>query len=283
MATAQLNISEHVREVTDDEAAFFKENGWVELKGLLSEELALDMLAHLKQVVGLEHDELPRDHPDALATFEKISEADRTMFFMSRLYDQRVFDVVSCGELGEAASKLTGHRPMRLFTDGIICKMPSWMEDLGGLMSGPTPWHQDFPPVPWDRVGGVQFWLALCEITPEMGSMQHLSGSHREPPLGCVQYTGGEQKAEELYPELWEKYEISPAHHFRPGDVLAHDSLTMHYAQANQTDKFRWVYTSYRIPANTLYNGVPNPRFDEFGFTPWKPFDHPKFPIVTRD
>jgi ectoine hydroxylase-related dioxygenase (phytanoyl-CoA dioxygenase family) len=147
-------------------------------------------------------------------------------------------------------------------------------------MTGETPWHQDMPPMPMDRAGGLQFWLALTEITPEMGSMQHLSGSHREPPLGCTQFTP-DQTLEGLHPELWEKYSVSPTHHFQPGDVLAHDSLTLHYAQSNKTNRLRWVYTSYRIPADTLYNGIPNPRFEEFGFEPWKPFDHPKFPIVT--
>ena len=99
--------------------------------------------------------------------------------------------------------------------------------------------------------------------------------------MGCVQFND-DQTLEELHPELWEKYELSPPHHLHPGDVLAHDSLTVHYAQANRTNRLRWVYTSYRIPANTLNNGIPNPRFEEFGFETWKPFEHPKFPIVAE-
>jgi ectoine hydroxylase-related dioxygenase (phytanoyl-CoA dioxygenase family) len=281
--TTAKDIDTQIRQVTDEEIAHYREQGWVSLPGLMSRELAGSLLAHLKQVTGLDYDELPRDHPDAEAVLRRIREEGlKKIFYMSRLHDQTVWDIVSSRALGEAAAQLTGIRPMRLFTDGVICKLPAWTEREGlraGIMSGETPWHQDFPPVPWDRAGGIQFWLALSEITPEMGSMQHLSGSHREPPLGCVQYTT-DQKLEDLHPELWEKYELSPAHHFHPGDVLAHNSLTVHYAQANQTNRLRWVYTSYRIPANTLYSGVPNERFTEFGFEPWKPFDHPKFPIV---
>jgi ectoine hydroxylase-related dioxygenase (phytanoyl-CoA dioxygenase family) len=283
-------ISDHVRGVTDEEVSHYREHGWVSLPGLVSGDLAGELLAHLKQATGIDYDELRREHPDAEAVLHRIrSEGFAKIFYMSRLHDEMVWDIVTSRSLGEAAAELTGQRPMRIFTDGVICKLPAWSEQENlkavgaGSMSGKTVWHQDFPPVPWDRAGGVQFWMALCEITPEMGAMQHLSGSHREPPLGCVQYTGGEQTMEQLHPELFEKYELSPAHHFQPGDVLAHDPLTLHYAQENQTDKLRWVYTSYRIPADTLYNGIPNARFDEFGFTPWKPFDHPKFPIVTSD
>ena len=134
--------------------------------------------------------------------------------------------------------------------------------------------------MPMDRPGGIQFWMALVEITPEMGSMQHLSGSQVEPPIGNVQYTT-DQTLETERPDLLAKYPLSLAHHFQPGDVLAHSPLTLHYAQANTTNRLRWVYTSFRIPANALYNGIPNPRIDPFGFTPWKPFDDPMFPIVS--
>jgi Phytanoyl-CoA dioxygenase (PhyH) len=278
------DIDSQVRAVTDEEIAAYRQQGWVSLPGLISGELAGALLSHLKRVTGLDYDELPRDHPDAQAVVKRIrEEGPAKIFYMSRLHDETVWDIVTSRALGEASARLTGNRPMRLFTDGVICKLPAWTEEEHlkvGSMSGETPWHQDFPPVPWDRAGGVQFWLALAEITPEMGSMQHMTGSHREPPLGCVQYTA-DQKLDDLHPELWDKYELSPAHHFQPGDVLAHSPLTVHYAQANKTEKLRWVYTSYRVPADTLYNGVPNPRIDEFGFEPWKPFDHPKFPIVS--
>jgi hypothetical protein len=278
------DVDAHVRAVTDDEVAAYREQGWVSLPGLLSAELAGSLLDHLKGVTGLNYDELPRDHPDAQAVVERIrTEGLAKIFYMSRLHDETVWDVVTSRALGEASARLSGFRPMRMFTDGVICKLPRWTEEeqlKAGIMSGKTMWHQDFGPVPWDRPFGVQFWLALCEITPDMGSMQHLTGSHREGPLGCQHYAA-DQDVREQFPELWDKYELSEAHHFHPGDVLAHNPLTVHYAQANQTDRLRWVYTSYRVPADTLYNGIPNPRFTEFGLEPWKPFDHPKFPIVS--
>ncbi len=283
-------VNEHVRQVSDAEVAAYREQGWVELPGLLSEALAGDLLSHLKQITGLDYDALPPDHPEADAVISRIREQGiYSLFSMPRLQDQEVWEVVTSHALGEASARLAGVRPMRLLTDGVICKLPAWTEErmqiggrLGGTWGGETPWHQDFTSVPWDRAGGVQFWIALSEITPEMGSMQHLTGSHREPPLGGYHRGTGATLAA-AHPELWEKYELSEPHHFKPGDVLAHHPLTVHYAQANRSDRLRWVYTSYRIPADTLYTGIPFERFDDFGITfqPWQPFEHPKFPIVT--
>jgi hypothetical protein len=284
------NIDSQVREITDYEVTAYEEQGWVALPGLLSAELATAFLDHIKQLTGLDYDEFPPDHPDAEAVTTRIREEGvLEIFEMIRLKDKAAWEIVTSHAIGEGMARLTGSRPMRLLTDGIVCKLPAWTEkainlgdNMRGTWSGETPWHQDFISVPWDRAGGIQLWVALSEITPEMGAMQYLTGSHREPPLGAL-YRTEDQRYENLYPELWEKYELSPAHHFLPGDALAHHSLTLHYAQANTTNRLRWAYNSLRCPAGTLYNGIPFPRFTEFGIDikQWKPFDHPKCPIVT--
>jgi hypothetical protein len=287
-------ISTQTRAVTDEEVDAYQRQGWVMLRNLVSPELAGELLGHLKQLTGLDYDELPRDHPDAAAVADRIRrDGVHRVFGMGRLQDETVWDIVTSRGLGEASARLAQHRPMRMMTDGVICKLPRWTADenllegpANGVFTGETPWHQDYPSVPWDRGGAVTFWLALAEVTPEMGSIQYLSGSHREPPLGGVHYThaGGGQSIPDLYPELWDRYELSPQHHLLAGDVIAHNSLVVHYAEPNQTDRLRWVYTSYRMPGETLYNGVPFARFKEFGieFRQWEPFDHPKFPIVAE-
>lgn len=284
------NVGAHVREVTDDEVRAFHEQGWVRLPGLMSSELAGGLLVRLKRATGLDYDELPEDHPDAQEVARRIREDGIfKIFSLPRLQDEAVWNIVASRALGEASARLSGVRPMRLVTDQVIIKLPEWTSGQD-LIKGPgnlvytsqTPWHQDFCSLPWDRAGGIQFWLALTEITPEMGAIQYLTGSHREPPLGAVQYPSERQSLEIAHPELWEKYEVSPQHHFQAGDVIAHDSLVVHYAEPNRTNRLRWVYTSYRIPADTLYNGQPFPRFVQFGIDleQWEPFDHPKCPIV---
>jgi ectoine hydroxylase-related dioxygenase (phytanoyl-CoA dioxygenase family) len=279
MGTAVLDartFTDHIREVTDEEVAFYRQNGWVELKSMMSAELAAEILRHVKELAGLDFDEWP-DDPDLQQAF--LDKASYQHRMRARQRDPWLRDFLANTKLGEAAARLTGKRPLRLFSETIFVQLPA----TSGLRSG-TEWHQDFPAMPVDRAGAIQFWKALVPIDPEMGSMQHLSGSHREPPIGCPQFNG-DQSAQDLVPELWERYELAPPHHFEPGDVLAHDIMTMHYAQPNQTNKLRWVLTSYRMPADTLYTGIPNHITADYvdELKVWQPFDHPNFPIVTED
>lgn len=285
------DVDAQVREVEEAEVAAYLKQGWAVLPGLVSRDLALALLGHLKQVTGLDYDELPRDHPDAQAVTARIREQGMDkMFSMPRLQDDLVWQVAASHALGEASAQLTGIHPMRIMTDGVLCKLPDWTnaENLmngpgNGTYTGATPWHQDYISMPMDRIGGIQFWMALSEITPDMGTIQYLTGSHREYPLGAVHYGSNGQTMQDVHPELWEKYETSPQHHLHAGDVVAHHPLVMHAAEPNRTDRLRWAYQTFRIPADTLYNGIPFTRFTEYGFNfqQWEPYDHPKFPIVS--
>jgi len=101
--------------------------------------------------------------------------------------------------------------------------------------------------------------------------------------IGAVHFNRG-QTMETERPDLFRQVRDLRAQHFQPGDLLAHHQFSVHYAQANHTDKLRWAYTSYRIPARSLYNGIPMARLDslDLGFELWKPHDHPKFPVVAE-
>ena len=156
MSTFTVNdIDSHVRSVTDEEVAAFQTQGWVSLPGLVSRELAGTLLGHLKELTGFDYDELPRDHPDAQAVVDRIRDQGiGKIFFMSRFTDETVWEIASSRALGEASARLTGTRPMRLFSDAVICKLPAWIEEQELMSSGPaaaavyggqTPWHQDTP------------------------------------------------------------------------------------------------------------------------------------------
>jgi hypothetical protein len=46
-----------------------------------------------------------------------------------------------------------------------------------------TGYHQDSSEHGSDRVGELQFWMALAEVTPEMGPMRFINRTHHEGPL----------------------------------------------------------------------------------------------------
>jgi hypothetical protein len=274
-----FKLTDHVRMPTDEEVEFFRENGWAYLPGLVSPELATELLAHVKSVVGLDYDELPRD-ADGVgeATIKVKSFALRAM---PRLEDEFLRSFDECSEMGEAAARLTGHRPMRLVTDSVIYKLPEWSG-----AGGETDWHQDCVNMPVEpKTGAIQTWLALCEISPEMGAMQHLSGSHKHGPViesDQTMHTWSKEEFYESFPEMKE-FQISEPHHLDPGDALVHDGLTAHGAPPNLTDRIRWAYTQYRFPASTSYVAKPtSPWLDSLGLEVGKPMEHPLLPVVSR-
>lgn len=278
---------QQIRDVTDEEVKFFEEHGWVKLDALFARPLADELLQHIQHVM----DERTTGKDSYVAARAPDAKGALMVEYVAstnlRESDAWLEELAVCRELGEASARLLKTRPLRLFADSVFHK-PKRGDDEAWF-SGETPWHQDYPATPLDRANDLQIWVAACEITPDMGCLQYLSGSHRLPPMGkATAYRGPDGKmmpkgAVEMYPWLLEKFEVSPAFHMQPGDALAHHSLTMHYSQENQSTKHdRWAWGSRRMDARTCYNGAPNHRTDDRGLQLDRPFDHPAFPIVVE-
>jgi hypothetical protein len=251
-------VAEAIREVTDEEAAFFREHGWAKLDGLLSRDLAAALLERARSLV----EEGGKDY----AFWELYVSAPTQS-------DDRFRRVGHSAALGEAAARVTGIRPLRHWSDSIMCKAGS-----RGAAGKATYFHQDWPTTPIDRPFGAGFWIALDEITPEMGSLRYLSGSHREGSLGRIAAVPGGERAE--CPWLFEKYELAPAPHLQPGDALIHHWLTFHGASPNASDRHRWAWSKQVVAADALYTGAPLVTVDHLGLVPGEPLDHPWFPLV---
>jgi ectoine hydroxylase-related dioxygenase (phytanoyl-CoA dioxygenase family) len=276
---------EQIRDVTDAEVAFFEEYGWVKLDGLFTSELADDLYRHMRKVIETRvsgEDGYVDQRAPGTTNARLVEYVASTNL---RESDSWIDALACCRELGEASAKLIKTRPLRMFADSVFHKPARGKEAT--FFSNETPWHQDYPATPLDRANDLQIWVAAVEITPEMGCLQYLSGSHKLPPMGkasTYRRPDGSHAtlgAVEIYPWLLDQFEVSPAFHMMPGDALAHHSLTMHYSQANEsTTHDRWAWGSRRIDARICYNGAPNHRTDDRGLVLDQPFDHPSFPLV---
>ena len=115
------------------------------------------------------------------------------------------------------------------------------------------------------------FWLALDEITPEMGPMQFRNGSHQAglltPPM------------EEW--DLLEDYPLSEPLHLMPGDATAH-STSSSMVPGSMIDRPRWGYIINTFPGNAPYVPYPTTHTEgiEDELTAGKPLDHPRFPVI---
>jgi ectoine hydroxylase-related dioxygenase (phytanoyl-CoA dioxygenase family) len=270
----RVDLSEHIRSLTDEEVEAYRENGWIEAKGFITGELCAQIVEHYKAWSGVRWDEWPSDPAEQEEFMAAVAEVTKPgAIFAARQDDPWLFNYVTQPKLGEAAARLMGVPAIRPFSESLQLKYPK-----SSGRSYEIGWHQDWPYMPIDRIDAVQLWVALRPVTEDMGCMVHLTGSHREPPMGMLGYAG--EDARDKFPWLWEKYEQSKPHAMEPGDVMFHHGLTWHYSYPNETDRIRWAMSNQRIAADCLYTGQQNYNSDGLGLVPNKTFDHPNYPIV---
>ena len=165
-AMTKHEIETIVREVTDEEVAFYHEYGWVMMPRLVAPDFATELLR-----VGKSHrQKVGPGKPVAGLARNQETEPFRSFMFSERM--------------AQNATRLVNRKrfkgvdvPLRYRVDILLNKPPG--------AAGST-YHQDSSEHGSDRVGELQFWLALAEVTPEMGAMRFVSRSHREGPLGSV-------------------------------------------------------------------------------------------------
>ena len=207
------------------------------------------------------------------------------MIYPSEHYAE-VEAVVHSPRIGELAARLAGVKHVRSWVNETFYKPPH---------SSPLQWHQDLPHWPMDRSGGLTIWIAIDDVTTEMGPVHYLPRSHRlgllgrsvnrdttrPPPEGHVPEIRGLTSPEEYFHEGMADQvgEITPFT-LRTGEAVIHDSLTLHGSSANQTGRVRRGFATVYFPSDTQYNGAPRLESDDLGLVPFQPFDHPRFRIV---
>ncbi len=252
-----------VREVTDEEVAHYAEFGWVMMRGLVDASFATDMLRVARELGAAADADLP---PPRLA--HRGVEPYRSFMFSERMASN--------------AAKLVDRKrlkgvdvPMRYRMDFMI-KKPAGQPDLrnanparptaGYHPEYGTGFHQDSSEHGSDRVGELQFWMALAEVTPDMGPMRFINRTHREGPLGSVFNSDdddlggvrghfGKGNLLDQYPLLPEILGVSEPEqtHYQPGDVTVHHGYCAHGSINNSTDRDRWSYLFSYSPADTRY------------------------------
>lgn len=222
-------IAAHIREVTDAEVAFYERNGWVKLDHLVTPELAAELLR-----VGVESGDTP-------GGWESVARDPGVEPFRSLVFGER---------MGRNAARLVNRRRLTDSDTGLRYRNDHFVRRDPGGEHG-TPYHQDSAEHGSDRVGELQFWLALDEVTPEMGAMRFLSGVHREGPLGAGAL--GREDLLAQYPKLADLYDLSPPFHYQPGDATVHHGYMVHGAPPNTSDRPRWSYIFSYTPADTRW------------------------------
>lgn len=238
-------------ELSDDQISFYRENGYIKLKQVLSAETLADYGAELTRIMrdtppeGFMTDTQLALMPEALRP--TIKEAFRTIVaenpdstyaaaFTQRtnlcLLSEKIMRFIHSKRLGKIAADLMGTKGVRLFHDQALYK-----EAHGGH----TPWHCDqfYWPLATDKTTTV--WIPLQAVSAEMGPLAFAKGSHLMEE-GTGRDLAISDESEEVIGKLMEGYEMDDTP-FDLGEVSFHAGWTFHRAGANNTATPREVFT----------------------------------------
>ena len=247
----------------------FQREGWAPLPGLISGQLADQIRTRL----------FASDGEVAPTKTEKWMTADDYKRVL-RMHDGMAWkdewfkELALSPRLSSLALKLIGQ------DEGLFIHDMSFIKT--GDEGEPTPFHQDFPHWPFDRTGAFTIWIALTDMSQDMGTLRFLPGSPAEGPLGRYSRSIGDDMCK-AHPELLRKYALAGGKPLRAGDATVHVDLMVHGAGGNQTGRERAAYTVRYMPKDVLYTGAPHRHFDKFGLSAGERIaDSPLVPHIGR-
>lgn len=229
--------------VSDDEVAFFRENGYVRFDGVLNAE----ELEYLREALGYALDHREGFTRDLAATEsdggEKVDKILQMVNLWEHFPDIKTYSMNS--RLAGMARRLTGSPTVRLFHDQALVKKPG--------PSAPSPWHQDQPYWPSKEPGMISCWMALDDVTIEKGCMQFIAGSHKWGEFPPMSFTGEGPYLEDILSDeqkaVWNPVPIE----LKAGDCTWHHGLTWHFTNANTTNQIRRALVTIYIPEGITY------------------------------
>ena len=205
---------------------FFRHNGFVKLKNVLSPEAIVYLNTTISnEVQRLNTQHLPLEERD---TYGKAFLQIMNIWTKSDLVKEIVFSK----RLAKIATDLLGVSGVRLYHDQALYKEPH-----GGI----TPWHADQYYWPLANDSTVTVWIPLQKTPLEMGPLEFSAQSYklttgRDKEIGDEsQQILKETLAREGFEHVIEPFEI--------GEVSFHRGWLFHRAGANNTDKMRSVMT----------------------------------------
>ena len=212
--------------VTPEQVAFFRKNGFIKIKNVLSAEV----IAHMDKIISKEVDRLNTQH---LAMEDRDTYGKAFLQIMNIWRNNEdVKQIVFSKRLADIATQLLQVGGVRIYHDQALYKEP------GG---GHTPWHADqyYWPLSTDKT--VTAWIPLQETPLELGALEFSAGSAtltegRDKEISDESQSFLEERLQQLgFPHVVEPYAL--------GEVSFHTGWTYHRAGPNTTNHMRKVMT----------------------------------------
>jgi ectoine hydroxylase-related dioxygenase (phytanoyl-CoA dioxygenase family) len=219
------DISSHYS-LSSEQIEFFRENGFIKLKNVLSREA----LEYYGEIITQKVFELKKEN----GPMEKRTTYGKAFIQIANLWRQNeiIKEFVWSQRLARIAVELLGVTGVRLYHDQALYK------EAGG---GITPWHADQFYWPMSNANTCTVWIPLQATPLEMGPLEFSAKSHqfkigRDLPISDeseVKLQNSLQKAN--FNHVIEPYDL--------GEVSFHYGWTFHHAAPNVSHTPRKVMT----------------------------------------
>ena len=278
LAQSAAERAREIRDITDAEIEFYEAKGWVKLDRFISSDFAAELLDRAKQRMGSSGDtHVLRPGVDLVGhlswrDYHNIAEDDETFA-----------ELAFSKQIGRNVQRLLRRNvDIRVYANMLATKLGKG-QGTDVTEYAPTYFHQDFPTLAFDRSGYLGFWIALDEVTPDMGALRFRNGSHR---MGSLGRWFDAEELQDVYPFMEQDYPLGPELHYQPGDATVHHGFTVHGAPENTTDRPRWAFVIGYFPADTRFTGAGTPGdehihdAERYGLRVGETFDHPAFTLI---
>ncbi len=259
------------RTVTPEEAAHYRDKGWVMLRKFVDPAMLGTVLTPRQEVMGEDGDSNPPygiDQPyfNAMLGGLHANAEVRPLF----------------GGIGQAAKALMARMDepgVRLFNEFYAPKLPAAKKTIN-MGNGPTSFHQDFITFAVDRsrrhdfldaAGGLWAGRRHDVVHQRLAQARHSRQLHRLRRARYPRGLAGTQRARNVRAD---DLRARRYHRAQPHDRARRRHEPM--------DRPRWAYLVLPQPADARWNGAPPEAFDPAAhkMTPYGKFPDEAFPII---
>jgi hypothetical protein len=216
---------------TDDEVAFFRENGFLAVERLTTDE-------ELAWLTGLYEWIFDPDRPAGPGSpLDRSGTAADPARLMQAFFPEIQFPQIL---------QTTFHRNAKRYAAALLDEPAERLGCWGHMIRKPSGgraalWHQDHaywqPELDYHALG---VWLPLHDVSVEMGAMQFIPGSHRR---GLIPHRQADDPAHNVLTalEIVDDSKAVPCP-LKAGGATFHHAETLHYTAPNTTDRPRLAF-----------------------------------------
>lgn len=222
--------------ITDQQVAFFRDNGYLRYGKVLEPDQVDTLRAGLDRVIALENSGADAEAAEFTYGHDRGGERVRKAItqYVNMWKREPAFEaVVRHPVLTEVARRLLDSDTLQLWHDQVISKPPDDNDDFH--------FHQDFYFWPLRPPQLVSCWLALDDATVDNGCMHVIPGSHVDPRFvpegrGKPDNEAARQAMTQRSPSEGRPVEL------KAGECMFHHCLNWHGTPANRTDRQRRAF-----------------------------------------